>query len=84
MEGWRQRRLGSTGTIWKKRKERTLDTLLPARSVWVEPLDYERAVVVDAERQRKQNKTTRGSEWRSVLKKKLARVSIVRDGRFAR
>jgi hypothetical protein len=61
----------------EKRKERTLDTLLPARSVWVEPLDYEWAVVVDAERQRKQNKTTRGSEWRSVLKKSLPESALL-------
>ena len=39
--------------------------------------DYERAVVVDAERQRKQNKTTPGSEWRSVLKKSLPESALL-------
>jgi hypothetical protein len=34
-------------------------------------------VVVDAERQRKQNKTTRGSEWRSVLKKSLPESALL-------
>ena len=51
------------------------------------PLDYERAVVVDAERQRKQNKTTLRSEGEVCSEKaqnELDRVSIVRDVRLMR
>jgi hypothetical protein len=58
------------------------------RDGWVKPLDYERAVVVDAEGSKKTNKTTLGGAWRGVRKsvqkekkKGLDGVSIVRDGR---
>ena len=63
---------------------------LDGRDVWVEPLDYERAVVVDAAGQRKRTRPLAGvngevcKEKRKKLwkerKKDLTRASIVRDG----
>jgi hypothetical protein len=43
--------------------------------------DYKRAVVVDAEVEENEQKTTHRSEWRSVLKKRFDRADTVRDVR---